>query len=97
MHAQAAPAQVGVIGSSSLIENIGDRLPTNVIKLHFGALTSGRNDMERVASMIVNPTDAKPADVEHAAAVLTGVHSRCCTARVSAAAEPAALLSLMVA
>jgi hypothetical protein len=71
--AQAAPAQVGVISYKQFIENIGDRLPTNVIKLHFGAL-SGRNDMERVAGLIViGQNTPKPADVEHAAAVLTGV------------------------
>lgn len=71
--AVAAPAQIGLISYKQFIEKISDRLPANVIPLHFGAL-AGRNDLERVRGLVVvGQNTPKPADVEHAAAVLTGL------------------------
>jgi hypothetical protein len=70
--ALAAPDKIGLISYKQFIEKISDRLPANVITMWFGAL-SGRNDMERVAGLIIvgQPTP-KPADVENAAEVFTG-------------------------
>lgn len=71
--AVAAPAQIGLISYKQFIEKISDHLPANVIPLHFGAL-AGRNDLERVRGLVVvGQNTPKPADVEHAAAVLTGL------------------------
>jgi hypothetical protein len=69
----ATPDRIGLISYKKFIEKISNRLPANVITLHFGEL-NGRNDMERVAGLIVIGRPwVPPSVVEANAAVLTGV------------------------
>ncbi|WP_425991081.1 bifunctional DNA primase/polymerase [Afipia sp. DC4300-2b1] len=70
--ALAAPNQVGVVTYKGLLEQIGGRLPVNVVARHFGAL-AGMNDMQDVAGLIVigRPAPRRFA-VEAVASVLAG-------------------------